>query len=356
MYHLEVIYIKTFIELSNHTGMFKKEVISEGVYPHPHYPDRFLTITTERMKEWVKAFRTSGLKVWVPHHHSSDTRDNAGWVQDLLLEGGSLYAILKITDEETAQKIREGTIADVSIALEYEYTSQNGEHFPEVIRHIALTLDPHITNQTPFIQLTREVKILEDKETYAYYDEENQRGYIPHHGDDGEPDLDRVLAGLDDLLNLEVSDEVKDKILAHLTRHIKEFLSTAGKTEELERKGLVSKLKALQDEVENLRQKERNSTNLSRVRELLKQGRITPPVARALENLTDDQLQLEHSSSPEKLVSRILDIFEILPSVVNYERLTPSEIPERDKISEEEKEMLKKLGVEKEIYAKYKGR
>lgn len=354
--------ITYFIEL-NKKNLFKKEVIKTGVYPHPHNPDKFFTVTGERLREWVDAFNRSGVKVWVPHHHSGDTRDNAGWVEDIFVEDGvdgeqSLYAVLNITDGETAKKIRDGTIADVSLALEYDFVSANGEVFPELIRHIALTLDPHITNQTPFIQLSKEVNIMKDKEKFAYYDQETGEGYIPHHAEDGTVDLSAVIAGLVKVMKLKVSDDVKSAILSHLTGHIEKALSTKKETGEegetnLERRTLRNKVERLERELEDYRIREVRMTTISRIQSLLDEGRITPAVARALESFSESVNTTRFGKDDTSLVERIINLFEMLPRTVHYGRMSPAVDNEKTTLSDEERELIKRLDIDEGSYIKH---
>jgi hypothetical protein len=85
----------------------------------------------------------------VPRRHSRDPNDNTGWVEGFEIANGVLYGLFDITDEETAKKIEEGTIRDVSIGVG-PVTREDGTKYPEVITHVALTLDPHVREQGDF--------------------------------------------------------------------------------------------------------------------------------------------------------------------------------------------------------------
>lgn len=161
------------VEGSKSPARFKKELLRSGTYTHPQDPQLQLTITPERMEKWVAAFKAAPFKVYVPLRHTKDPAQNAGWLEDLFLEVSPredltslriqnlrdereeerLYGILCITDEEIAQKIREGTIRDVSIAVEKDVTDADGHTYEELITHVALTLDPHFREQEPFLEL-----------------------------------------------------------------------------------------------------------------------------------------------------------------------------------------------------------
>jgi hypothetical protein len=134
-------------------GRFRKELIHTGEYTLPADLERKVIITIERLSNWIKAFQESGVKVWVPLGHSRAPEQNVGWVTELILEDESLVGILEITDPEIVEKLRQGSIADVSIGVEYEFVDCNGTSWPEIIRHVALTVDPHIREQGAFAEL-----------------------------------------------------------------------------------------------------------------------------------------------------------------------------------------------------------
>ncbi|MCP4231271.1 MAG: hypothetical protein GY771_14135 [bacterium] len=147
---LEVGYLSENFELEDGDSRFRKEVIRAGTYYHPDAPQGTLDVTTERMQMWADNFAEAGVKVWVPYRHSKDPKENTGWVEDITVEGDRLFATLNITDAAAAEMLRDGTIQDVSIGIEFDFVDDRGRRFAEVIRHIALTVDPHIREQGPF--------------------------------------------------------------------------------------------------------------------------------------------------------------------------------------------------------------
>lgn len=146
-------------------GLFRKELIRVGEYTMPGDPERRILITPERLQNWAQAFSESGVKVWVPLGHSRAPEQNAGWVRDMVVEEDTLIATLEITDEEVAEKLREGSIADVSIGVEYDFVDCNGRSWAEMVRHVALTVDPHIRQQNGFDELKPEEPDLPTGET-----------------------------------------------------------------------------------------------------------------------------------------------------------------------------------------------
>lgn len=128
---------------------FRKEIIRVGRYVLPDDPGRTVDVTLERLRDWVNDTRAAGVKTWVPYHHSYHPADNAGWVEAFEIADGKLYGVFNITDEDTAARIVDGTIQDVSIGVGPVLTAC-GKRYDEVIRHVALTLDPHVREQGGF--------------------------------------------------------------------------------------------------------------------------------------------------------------------------------------------------------------
>ncbi|NIT35841.1 MAG: hypothetical protein GTN49_04975 [candidate division Zixibacteria bacterium] len=128
---------------------FRKEIIRVGRYVLPDDPAKTVDVTLERLRDWVNDTRAAGVKTWVPYHHSYHPADNAGWVEAFEISDGKLYGVFNITDEGTAAKIVDGTIQDVSVGVGPVLTAC-GRRYDEVIRHVALTLDPHVREQDGF--------------------------------------------------------------------------------------------------------------------------------------------------------------------------------------------------------------
>ncbi|UCH78983.1 MAG: hypothetical protein JSU81_03260, partial [Candidatus Coatesbacteria bacterium] len=128
---------------------FRKEIIRLGRYVLPDEPDQTIDVTAERLQQWVNDTQAAGVKTWVPYHHSYHPADNAGWVEAFEIADGKLYGLFNITDQETAARIVDGTIRDVSIGVGPVLTAC-GRRYGEVIKHVALTLDPHLRDQEGF--------------------------------------------------------------------------------------------------------------------------------------------------------------------------------------------------------------
>jgi hypothetical protein len=135
-------------------GRFRKELIREGTWVHPtqHFQ---LTVTRERMQRWVEKFRLlreRGIRIPVPFGHSYDPKDNAGFLEELVLEGNALFAVLVIPRAEDAGKLG-ATVKDVSISINPDFRDGEGRRYGEVIEHVALTTRPLVGGQSDFLPL-----------------------------------------------------------------------------------------------------------------------------------------------------------------------------------------------------------
>jgi hypothetical protein len=333
---------------ANHINKFVKHLIDAGVYPYPGNPVRDFVVDRGRLEGWVRAFHESDAKVWIPLRHSKDPKDNAGWVEDIFIEGGSLYAVMNITDPEVAEKIRQGSIVHTSLGLEFDFTDDNGRTYPEIIRHIALTLDPHISKQKPFIELSRdreEVDMPPDPNPYAYYDEKEQKGYFPHHNDDGSVDTSTLVDALRQIDSENIPEEAKMRAREHIYEHLLEVLSSLSG----EKKALMERLSKL----EMIGKESQKKSLIERLRCLVREGRITPVVERELAMAIERMDDIEMESMKGSVLNLVFDALSKLPPLVKTGVLTRYQSFNTPSISSDEREIMKKLGISEESYIKY---
>ncbi len=136
-------------------GRFRKELIREGTWVHPTRNFR-LSVTRDRMRRWVEKFRLMrerGIRVPVPFGHSYDPKENAGFVEELVLDGNVLFAVLNIPRPEDAQKLGQ-TVKDVSLSINPDFRDGQGRRYGEVIEHVALTTRPVVSGQGDFVPLS----------------------------------------------------------------------------------------------------------------------------------------------------------------------------------------------------------
>ncbi len=373
----EIPYLSANLELTAAPARFLKEIIRVGTYRHPQRPRDAVEITPSRIEDWLENFYASPVKVWVPYRHSADPKDNTGWVEDLFVDDDRLFAVMRITDERAAALLRDGTIEDVSVGVEKDVVDMNGRHYDELIRHVALTLDPHIRNQQGFIPLglvpEEEVKggakVPESK--YAFVEKETGKGYYPHHRDDGDVDLAAVRKALADLADADLAPEVIKKIRQHLLAHLKkageEVAAEAyagGPTLELEARLAVldRKNRQLRRELRGARQESRRREEAAvaaEVADLVAQGKVLPAYAPHVQAILADggNTTLSFEGERTNAATLLREIFTAMPPVVEFgEHFTLEPREDRVPHSPAEKNMLAALGVTEEDYRRYGGK
>jgi hypothetical protein len=369
----ELSYLSDTLELTAAPARFLKEIIRVGEYRHPRDPAQTVTITPARLRDWVSNFYAGPAKVWIPYRHSADPQDNTGWVEDLFVDDGRLYAVMRVTDEQAARLLREGTIEDVSVGVEKGFVDMAGRRYGELLRHVALTLDPHIRNQTGFVALGPRAddgakggaNMPESK--YAYVDAETGEGHYPHHRDDGGVDLDAVREALAALAEAELPEDVKEEIRRHLISH----LQGPGDEVEAEAEGrgslrlearlatLQRRNRRLQGQLQGFRaEAERRARGAvdAEVASLTAQGKVlaafAPQVRAILAGGDDGALTFEGRRA--NAADLLREIFEAMPPLVDFgERLALSRPEDLVPLSPVENSMLRSLGVSEEDYRRY---
>lgn len=109
------------------------------------------------MQDIVEAFNEGAVAhVTVPKSHADAVDENTGYVKKLEIRDfngvPTLFGGHEITDAEIKKKIEEGSIANTSVGLEYDYQRKdNGKTYPVVLRHNALTNRPWLGSRlAPF--------------------------------------------------------------------------------------------------------------------------------------------------------------------------------------------------------------
>lgn len=100
--------------------------------------------------------------VTVPTSHSNTLLENTGFIRGMRIaeENGRkvLKAGFEFKDPDVLNKVKQGTIADVSCGILKGYERQrDGRKFNAVVDHIALTNKPWVDGMTPFAQFADEV-------------------------------------------------------------------------------------------------------------------------------------------------------------------------------------------------------
>jgi len=374
---LEFGYLSGNLELTAAPARFLKEIIRVGDFRHPAQAGETLRITDGRLREWIRNFYACPAKVWIPYRHSADPQDNTGWVEDLFADEGKLFAVMRITDERAAALLREGTVEDVSVGVERDFVDMDGRRYGEVVRHVALTLDPYIRNQTGFVplgpapeeQAKGGAELPESK--YAYVDADTGEGYYPHHGDDGAVDLAAVRRALAEAAEeADLPDDVKDQIRLHLLAHLKEageaVAAEAAGREALE---LEARLASLDRKNRDLRRELRRLAEERRCREaeavaaevaaFLEQGKVLPSAAKKVEAIlaAGSRHELEFEGEKTSVARLVAEVLEEMPAVVDFGQRLALEPPrERVPLSPGERRLLATLGITEDDFRRYGGK
>jgi hypothetical protein len=146
------------VDFELNTSRFKKEVLRVGNFKFENSQGDLeeFNVTLDYLKNLAENsnnFLSRGGKIYIPNRHQADPLSNAGWVENFFVEDNKLYAVLSITEPDVLEKVLRGTIQDVSIRLSLDYVDSYGNYYDKVITHVALTLEPRIPGQAPFIQM-----------------------------------------------------------------------------------------------------------------------------------------------------------------------------------------------------------
>lgn len=297
---------------------FRKEVIRVGEYFHPDASGGVLAITLDRIKKWIANFESAGIKVWLPIRHSKDPRDNAGWVTGLSLDGDKLMADMDVTDNPTAERIENGTITDVSIGLEFDFTDDKGNIFDEIIRHVALTVDPHIRMQEGFIaaEYKTNIELIRGGDTMS---------------DDKLSLLDKVELALESKAAIKVELEAERGKVVELEAQLN---TLKGRITELE--GFEGKVKTLEAEATKAAADKLKVELEAAIDDGIKARKVIP---------AERELLLEAYTDVEKLKAAI-DVRPVNKEI-NLEGAEIVENPNKDElVSETGKTVLKGLGLD----------
>jgi len=143
--------MKNCLELKR--SSMKKDVIRTGKFKHPKTGVEF-EITEERMDNWIHAFHqmeTNGVNV--PLYNSHSPKAPLGHVAAMYREGDTLYVHKDFADEEAAALAKRARFS--SISTNPDYVDCEGNHYGEVIDHVAITAEPVITGQSDYLMLSR---------------------------------------------------------------------------------------------------------------------------------------------------------------------------------------------------------
>ena len=314
----------TSIEDVNAEGkLYEKELIREGEWVHPQHPHIKLKVTLSRMKKWIENFNKKMFKVPVPRRHSLDPEDNRGWVTNLSIKKNDkkinvLYGKIDITNSSMQKKIDNGDIQDVSISIN-KYMDNKGTNHGEALQHVALTVIPHIDNQSGFQPVSAEGFLNLEESDYVEKVKkgESLEGYnLAAVFGSKEKEIDNLKQALVDLNNSNVYIEATfdDKVIFYgyendiskyyeipYTKDLDGNYVFGDKKEMLKEFYFVEKTNLEKKEDKKEKEKEVNKREVNKMDEL-------------------EKLQLEAKNSNEKIISLEKEVEESKTKITDFEK------------------------------------
>ncbi len=123
---------------------YRKDIARIGTIKHPEGDINF---TEEYFNTLIKNTKTKGHNAFVPFRHSKNPRDNTGFIESFEVKDGILYGVFNIDEDVGEKYIDTGRIQGVSIGIDSYKTGD------DYINHVALTVDPHVKDQSSFVQM-----------------------------------------------------------------------------------------------------------------------------------------------------------------------------------------------------------
>lgn len=238
--------------------LFRKEILRDGILPHPEDPTIKLTITPEFRQKMAENFESSLCDiVQFPlvddnNNHSEDPERNRGEVIGVENEGNSLYAVIDVRDEKTAQDIIDQKLLGGSAFFSVDYLdTKTGDKAGPALLHVAGTNRPYLTELEPYQELIaasadtdpKDVTLLAPaKETSEKMDLAELKKLLK---DEHKIDLDDLQEKVE---ALEEEDELEldgDKVLAALSAAGVNIKLAAGQEEEITNDDVVAAIAEL---------------------------------------------------------------------------------------------------------------
>lgn len=142
------------------------------------------------MKEVVRNFEEGAVQhVTIPTSHENKVLENTGFIKGVRLEqdpesgAWKLRAAHKFTESDVEQKARNGTIANCSAGLLFDYKhKETGKDYNIVLDHVMLTNKPWINGMEPYVANLSEDTEMNDSDVYSleFFEEEGPRTFMVH--------------------------------------------------------------------------------------------------------------------------------------------------------------------------------
>ena len=135
---------------------FWKQICLFGEYVNPNGGEK-MVLDEDFAKEIVDNFESGKYGVVaVPLGHPKNDVElaelNRGEVKELKITDEGIDALIEIRDEETAEKIENRLIPDVSMGFSEDYLDKKtGQRVGALLKHVGLVVDPYIKGMSQFV-------------------------------------------------------------------------------------------------------------------------------------------------------------------------------------------------------------
>jgi hypothetical protein len=371
-----------YVELAEHDGKFKR--FWKMLTPYGDWEDpRGHSDPMKHDKSWaervVKNFK-SGVKGYVPvplGHPKTPAElaeHNKGELVELEARDDGLYGLIEIRETETAEKIENKLLPDVSMAYDDDYQDKKtGKWVGPVLKHIGLLTDPYIKGMKQFeaaLSDSSSAAVLFADSTEAKEDNNNEEEESVMTKVKSDRDFEVAVKytenGEEKEVKVAVGAEVEvpeDQVEA-VTKQIADATPPASEDDEdLSDEEKEAKAKELADKEAKLAEREQklaeNEANAEYER-LLSEGKIVPAQKDAFIALkSNGSATIELSDGKEKPVSVLLsELFEKVPKGKYLSEEGADNDDEEDdddvNLTDEEKSIGEDFGNTPEEVAEYK--
>lgn len=183
------------------------------------------------LEELVRAFKEGAKQhVTIPLSHENGILENTGFIEDVRIVDDPkrpgqhlLLGLPKFTDTDVEKKAKDGTIANCSAGVKFDYVRKtDGKVYPQIIDHVCLTNSPWLDGLEPFgVELSEDegergfvAELVTDDEEVAddgdgeVYDDEEEGG---EEVEDDDNDEGFAASVLEEELGLS-ADEIRERL------------------------------------------------------------------------------------------------------------------------------------------------
>lgn len=138
---------------------FDKEVLRVGRWLHPVTSQEIIVspMRLRMLERFTNDYmRANDGRIPFQDGHNFDAMKTLGWWTGFRIEGDGLIGTVEVTNGDAVRSIDAGSILGVSVRIDTNWSDQRGQHFPELITHVAATPVPVVDGLKDFVALSRE--------------------------------------------------------------------------------------------------------------------------------------------------------------------------------------------------------